>query len=295
MILRILILFVAIASLNVWFFLRLMGYVNAEYRAVSGIASVRKITGNVLIRPLSQTEWRALEYNTILGSGDVVFVGENSSLTYNYTEDSMRVTVGANSMFEVVRSPGISSGMFRTFHATTTVGEDKAKSAEEISLLKNKLYVRMEIAPNSPQKKQESGGESPESSDGSLKIERNAKIMRFIEPVSDVKIISADSAAEFDVRFEREGVDFVFFGYLWKKGGSPEPVWTGVGKDGSLFGVTIPEPGDYVFQAMSEDDRFMSSLMNVSFQNPGKKSVSRIISEEFNASDFSGRRVLVLR
>ncbi|MEY4064559.1 MAG: hypothetical protein RIR26_767, partial [Pseudomonadota bacterium] len=99
----------------------------------------------------------------------------------------------------------------------------------------------------------------------------------------------------FPVRLEKPPTVKKIYGYLWKKEGAARPVWTGLVEGHAFSEVTLPAPGEYVFQAMAEDDEYVSPLIYVTLKNPERESIKSIFEKEFALDRFEGKRVLVLR
>lgn len=287
-------------GINVWFLSQLWGKVSVAQINGTAIAKVTEMSGQVMIRPLSQSEWRPLNFNTGLRIGDMVFVGEKSKLVYTYQRERANITIGSNSMFEVTRTPSISSKIFRTFYKTRSIGERKIEKGQSLGLRKNRLYVRMEMSPNVAQNdsnsepdKQDEEGEA--GGGASFKVERVAKPIRILQPVGDLSIVSQFGSVTFPVQLEQPPTVKKIYGYLWKKEGGARPVWSGLVEGHSFSEVNVPAPGEYVFQAMAEDDEFVSPLIHVSLKNQQRENLKSILDKEFDVGKFEGKRVLVLR
>lgn len=297
---RVYLFLVLTISINIWFLSQLWGKVSVAKGEGTAVAKVKEMSGTVMIRPLTQSEWRPLNFDTGLRVGDMVYVPEKSKLVYTYQREKANITIGSNSLFEVTRTPSISSKIFRTFYKTRSIGERKIEKGQSAGLRKNRLYVRMEMSPNVAQNDStsdpEKQDEDSESGGGAaFKIERVAKPIRILQPVGDMNIVSQHGSVTFPVQLEKPPAVKKIYGYLWKKDGAARPVWTGLVEGHSFSEVTVPAPGEYVFQAMAEDDEYVSPLIYITLRSAVSESYKSILDKEFEIEKFEGKRVLVLR
>lgn len=296
MILRFLFFFFLTIAINIWFLHELLQHTTPKPENVNAVATVSQMIGRVLLRPSGQSEWRELKFNHQLSVGDVVLVGKSSKLVYSYRTQKAKVTIEENSLAEISRNPSIASKLFRNFYKTASIGEKKVDNGGRPALRKNRIYVRMEQAPTTLK----TDGNNQKSTQGAeqqafTKIEREAKALRILQPAGDVQIISGRDRETISIQIEKPAQQIKIFGYLWKKDGGPRPVWTGFLNRNYIFEVEIPESGEFVFQAISEDDEYISPVVLVNLKKDKSYSASAEINSDFNVSAWSGKRVLILR
>lgn len=301
MIARFFLFLTLLVGINIWFLFQVIGMVTPAQGSSQSVASVLEMHGTVMMRPAAQAEWRPVRFNTMLKVGDVVYVGDESKLVYTYKREKANITMPSNSIFEITRTPSISSKVFRTFYKTKTIGERKLAKGEKAKLRKKRIYVRMEQSPSEnkgAQEKKEEKGDNKEQDGGgaaAFTFERQAKAIRILEPLGDLNIVSNYGVVSFPVRLEKPAETKKLFGYLWKREGSPRPMWTGVVEGNRFEEVVIPAPGDYVFQVVSEDDEYISPLINVTLSSSQDVNAADVIGKQFVAEKWEGKRVLVLR
>jgi hypothetical protein len=301
MIARVFVCLTILAGLNVWFLFQLIGEVTSTSGSTQPVAVVKEMSGSVLVRPVAQAEWRSMKFNTPLKVGDVVFVGENSKLVYTYRREQGNITIPSNSIFEITTTPTITSKTLRTFYRTSSIGERKLKKGERAPLKKSRIYVRMEMAPirnanpENPTEDNDKEADMTGSDASSFGLERNAKVIRIIEPKGDLNIVASHGPLTLPVRFEKPIEIKKMFGYLWKKDGTARPIWTEVVEGNAFQNVSVPAPGEYVFQAVSEDDEYVSPIIRIVFSQPGKMAQEDIIASQFSPETWQGKQVLVLR
>lgn len=282
--------------INVWVLREMLRYTTPQPNSSDSVASVSKMYGQVMVRPSGLSEWTELKFYHKLTVGDVVFVGKNSSLVYQYDSEKAKVTLNENSIAEITRTPAVASKVFRNFYKTKSIGEKKSGDGEFPALRKNRIYVRMEQAPTTVRSENGEQKSSDESQgQPQVSIEREAKALRILSPVGDVDIISERSQDSISVLVERPSENTKLFGYLWKKDGGPRPIWTAVQNNRYKFEVPIPEPGEFVFQAMSESDDYISPVVLIKLTRKLEYKGSLEINQSFDVSSWNGKRVLVLR
>ena len=277
--------------------MRLIGLVTPEQGDTPAVAKVSQMSGNVLVKPASQTEWRPLQFNTLLCIGDLVYVSEQSKLVFTYTEEKAKITVGENSLLEVTQKPTLLSKMFRNFYKTPSIGEKKLNSGERAPLRKNRIYVKMEQAPTLEPSANPQANQPPPSNppNEGFSVERIAKLLRIAEPKGDVKLISSESVAGLFVRLKPTEEKKKIFGYLWRKQSSPRPIWSSITESNLFPEIPLPSHGEFVFQAISEDDEYISPIINITFSKPEGLDFKSVLKKEFNPENWSGKQVLVFK
>lgn len=298
---RVVISFLTLIAINVWFLMRLFNMVTPESGATKPVASISEMFGNVLVKNASQSEWRPLRFNNQLRTGDLVFIGQQSKLVFTYIAEKAKVTLNENTLIQITEKPSVLSKMFRNFYKTNSIGEKQLNDGERAALRRNRIYVRMERAPafEENQKEKQSENNSEPNVDNSkvagISVERVAKLIRITEPHGDVKIIADQTSTQFKVKLEQPTQLTKIFGYLWRKNDSPRPVWSGV-VEGNVFSkITIPSPGEYIFQAISEEDDYISPTIDITFTKANVSDFRTLFSKEFRPEKWNRRQVLVLR
>ena len=296
MIFRFFFFFLLTIAINIWLLRDLLKYATPAPDHTDAVASVSQMFGRVLVRPFGQSEWRELKFDHPLNAGDVVFVGKSSRLIYSYKKQKAKLTMEENSLGEISKNPVMASKLFRNFYKTKSIGEKKANNGESPVLRKNRIYVRMEQAPTTL-KTDEDNQKSSEGLEfqAFTKIEREANALRILQPAGDVNVVSEHNQETISVQLEKPAQPTKIFGYLWKKNGGPRPVWTGFLNRNYIFDVLIPESGEFVFQAISEDDEFISPVVILTLKQTKSYKAHAEIESDFNVSSWSGKRVLILR
>lgn len=299
MILRLVIGLSVLVGINIWFLLQLFSHVSIPASDAMAVAKVKEMYGKVMVRSAAQVQWREMTYDTELRVGDVVFVGDKSKLVYRYRREKGSVSIPSDSIFEVTKTPMISSKIFRTFYKTSSIGERKVKKGESLALRKRRIYVKMEQAPLRDSTETHSSNDAKDSEDesgvASLSVERMAKALRVIEPKGNLTVFSRQVPISFVVRLEKPATVKKIFGYLWAKNGAARPVWSSIIEGNVFENVTVSSPGEYVFQAVTEDDEYVSPLIIVTVVQPASNDQEKLISEYFSPESMEGKRVLVLR
>jgi hypothetical protein len=102
-------------------------------------------------------------------------------------------------------------------------------------------------------------------------------------------VVAETFPARLDVFVEEIEPAPLLFGYLWKKDVASGPVWNATSL-GLEFGVTIPAEGEYVFQAVSEDDTLITLPLRVTAVSLGNLRGAGLLPE-----DLSGGQGILLR
>jgi len=255
------------------------------------VASIKEIHGDVLVRSLDQNTWRHARFNVPLYAGDTVYIGADSRLVYSYLKESATITIPSNSISEVTGTAAVAHQVTRQFYSAATIGD---KEGTGQSLRNNRIYVRMQQSPinqTSGSVKASVGEEL--SAENFFSIERRAQAIRVLEPRGNTVIETSSLPLTMRIILQQPHRPVRIFGYLWKQGQGSAPVWTEVLDRHEFSDIPLAQYGDYVFQAISEDDAFVSPLIPIVVRQATDP--SQAIGQAFRTESWDGKQVLVLR
>lgn len=222
------------------------------------------MSGDVRMKCGDCASWRSISHPTTFLSGDLIYIGKGAKLNITYPKFKTSVALNESMIFSIDHRPPLFTKMSRNFNG---VNMDPLMQPKFSQAKKE----------NQKQKPKPDGSFSTDASE--LVITRPIQRMNFSYPPLDFKIRATKYPATFSAALEKQFQGQAIWGYLWKKGDDQRPIWTGRSK-GQFYEVKVPKRGDYVFQAVTEDDAFASAPITISAESIGTDLIPKIVSSD---------------
>ncbi|MEN9530591.1 MAG: hypothetical protein RI932_2464 [Pseudomonadota bacterium] len=203
--------------------------------------------------------WWPLKPGVELQPGDLVYVSDESKVVLYFISQDSIVTLPEGTLFHVGLTVPQMSKLRTSGGVSSEIGgepEKKVKSPLTEARFSTRVIqnpgIKKAGAPDS-----DPANRPPEViTDEDLKIVRNTRTLNIRYPGPNVEVYASKFPTSIPVTFEVSDRRMQLWGYLWK-GKELEPQWSSVASSG-FPRVPIEKPGNYVFQAMSEDELYAS-------------------------------------
>lgn len=239
------------------------------------IAEPLDFNGDVRLKRSDGLIWHELKKDSKLLKGDLLFIGNYASLKLRYVKEQASITLPPNSIFEVEETLPTATRQKRAFANSKYEGALRPRMQDDSG-----NFTRTIAAPSTE------NADAENSFSSGIVIDRIIRKLKVLQPLGDTVIVSDKFPTPFSVAVETTE-DIRLNGYLWEFG-SDSPVWMGTAIN-YFNQVQIPKAGKYLFQAMSEDERFATTPIHVEVRLKEKEGT--IIPQNWD----TGKRTFILK
>ena len=222
------------------------------------------VEGEARYKRPSWLNWWPLKVGVELQPGDLVYVEDASKVVLFFIGQDSIVTLPEGSLFHVGLTVPQMSKLRTSGGVSAELGGDSNNKKEStVSQANFSTRVIQNPAIKKAGSKSGNSDNSPVGafSDDELKVVRNTKPLVVRYPAPNIEIVAENFPTSIPVTFDVAEKTTRLWGYLWK-GKELEPQWSSVASAG-FPRVPIEEPGEYVFQAQSEDELFASQAIMI--------------------------------
>lgn len=230
------------------------------------------VEGEARYKRPSWLNWWPLKSGIELQPGDLVYVEDFSKVVLFFISQDSIVTLPEGSLFHV----GLTVPQMSKLRTSGGVSSDVASDAENkgvkdaanVASFSTRVIQNPAIKKAGETEADAAKAEPQVITEDELKIVRNTRTLGVRYPGPNVEIHAKKFPTSIPVTFDVNEKTTRLWGYLWK-GRELEPHWSSVAAAG-FPRVPIEKPGNYVFQAMSEDELYASPAILIRAVQRGK-------------------------
>jgi hypothetical protein len=216
------------------------------------LADIGKVSGNVRVKRAHDIDWGILRRDEKLTADHQIATLANSEATLEFLGSKTKLHIPGNTMLDLGSALSDPGNLRRVFYLESTASAGLSEHERKYATpafarvhwaLKRRPEVAREIGP---------------AKENDLSLSREIKSLARTAPKGDLNLVVSTFPAVVSASFRNpRGKDLVIHGYLWNEETGSDPVWEGT-STGYFASIPINRKGSYVFQAMSEDDTYVS-------------------------------------
>jgi hypothetical protein len=216
------------------------------------IANIGRVSGNVRVKRAHDIDWAIVRRDEKLTADYQIATLANSDATLEFLGSKTKLHIPENTMLDLGSALSDPGNLRRIFYLESSASEGLSQMDKKYATpafarvhwaLKRRPEVAREIGP---------------AKENDLALLREVKSLTRTAPKGDLNLVVSTFPALVSASFRNpRGTDSVIHGYLWNEETGSDPVWEGT-SSGYFASIPINRKGSYVFQAMSEDDTYIS-------------------------------------
>ncbi len=223
----------------------------------SSVAYVEQVEGSVRVKLRATSKWQSLKEGSYLSPGTQVYVPVGALVDLNYFRHKVRVAFAKKSYFRIHSEPPGLPKFRREFLALNQSRSLRDPLELDRDTLKNS-FDRLLNHPKTKSKKVLSA--TTKDSSGSFAVLKETKPLDLMGINKTLRYFTRGETAFVDIRFKPLTSQEFVFAYIWNEDRT-KPIWSGISK--SHFQNIALKPGNYVFQAFSESENYVSNAVDL--------------------------------